>query len=123
MAKKAAKSSSKSSTKSVKISPSKKTRTKSEIYSLLAESAGVSRKQVAGMFDTLSQLIAADLSKGAGTFAIPGMCKIVVKHKPASRGGMRPNPFKPGEMMEVKPRPASKTVRIRPMKALKAMVN
>lgn len=123
MAKKAAKSSSKSSTKSVKISPSKKTRTKSEIYSLLAESAGVSRKQVAGMFDTLSQLIAADLSKGAGTFAIPGMCKIVVKHKPASKGGMRPNPFKPGEMMEVKPRPASKTVRIRPMKALKAMVN
>jgi hypothetical protein len=35
---------------------------------------------------------------------------------------MRPNPFKPGEMMEVKPKPARKVVKVRPLRALKAMV-
>lgn len=109
-------------TKPTKIAPSKKVRTKSEIFSTIGDLNGLSRKQVAGVFETLASLIAADLSKGAGTFAVPGLMKIIVKHKPASKGGMRANPFKPGEMMEVKPKPASKTVRVRPMKALKAMV-
>ena len=109
--------------KIAKIAPSKKARTKSEIFTVIGEHNELSRKQVAGVFETLGQLIAADLSKGAGQFAVPGMMKIIVKHKPATKGGMRPNPFKPGEMMEVKPKPASKTVRIRPMKALKAMVS
>ena len=108
--------------KVAKITPSKKARTKSEIFSTIGDHNGLSRKQVAGVFDTLGALIAADLSKGAGMFAVPGLMKIIVKHKPASKGGMRPNPFKPGEMMEVKSKPASKTVRVRPMKALKAMV-
>ena len=32
------------------------------------------------------------------------------------------NPFKPGEMMEVKAKPAKTVLKIRPLKALKAMV-
>jgi hypothetical protein len=48
--------------------------------------------------------------------------KITVIRKPATKGGMRPNPFKPGEMMKVAPKPARKVVKVRALKALKAMV-
>ena len=41
--------------------------------------------------------------------------------KPATKGGMRPNPFKPGEMMEVKPKPARRVVKALPLKSLKDM--
>jgi nucleoid DNA-binding protein len=117
-----AKKTAKAAAKPAKIAPSKKQRTKSEIYTVIAEHNGISRKQVAGVFDTLGSLIAADLAKGGGVFAVPGMMKIFVKHKPATKAGMKPNPFKPGEMMEVKAKPASKVVKVRPMKGLKAMV-
>ncbi|MDX2149021.1 MAG: HU family DNA-binding protein [Planctomycetota bacterium] len=106
----------------MKIGAAKKTRTKSEVYTTLAEFAGVSRKQVATIFDGLSQMISADLNKGV-VFAVPGMMKVTVTKKPATKGGMRPNPFKPGEMMEVKPKPARNVLKIRPLKSLKAMVS
>ncbi|MFO0836579.1 MAG: HU family DNA-binding protein [Phycisphaerales bacterium] len=112
----------KAAPKPAKITGSAKVRTKSEIYSTIAEHVGLPRKQVAQAFDVLGQLIAADLKGKAGVFAIPGLMKVTVVHKPATKGGMRPNPFKPGEMMEVKPKPARKVVKVRPLRALKAMV-
>ena len=33
-----------------------------------------------------------------------------------------PNPFRPGEMMDVAAKPASSVVKVRPLKALKEMV-
>ena len=36
--------------------------------------------------------------------------------------GMKPNPFKPGEMMEVKAKPARNVVKVRALKPLKEMV-
>jgi len=35
---------------------------------------------------------------------------------------MRPNPFKPGEMMEVKAKPARNVVKAQPLKGLKDLV-
>ncbi len=99
----------------------KKAPTKSEIYSSIAEKTELSRKQVAAVFDEMGNIVKKSL-KSNGAFTIPGLAKMVVRKKPATKGGMRPNPFKPGEMMEVKPKPASKKVSIRPIKALKEAI-
>jgi nucleoid DNA-binding protein len=99
-----------------------KPRTKSEIYSTIADQAGLTRRQVAHVFDGLQTLIKKDLSRGPGVFNVPGLMKIQVQKKPATRARTMPNPFKPGEMMTVKAKPARKVVKVRPLKGLKQMV-
>ena len=67
--------------------------TKTEIYANIAESTGVSKKDVGAVFEALNDEIAKALSnKGAGTFTLPGLCKIVVQDKPAvpEREGVNP---------------------------------
>jgi nucleoid DNA-binding protein len=103
-----------------KIAPASKPRTKSDIYRTISETTELSRKQVVAVFDTLSAMIAADLSKGT-VFGVPGLMKLTVKNKPATKAREGTNPFT-GEKMMFKAKPASKQVRIRPMKALKEMV-
>lgn len=123
MAKKSnGKAASKAAPKPAKITGAPKLRSKSEVYSILADHNGLSRKQIAGVFETMASVIAADLKGKAGIFAVPGLMKIACIRKPATKGGMKPNPFKPGEMMEVKPKPARNVIKVRPLKALKAMV-
>jgi hypothetical protein len=64
-----------------------------------------------------------DLSKkGSGVFVVHGMMKIMVINKPATKSYEKDNPFKPGERMLVKAKPASRKIKVRPMKALKSMV-
>jgi len=104
-----------------KITPAAKTRTKSEIFSVISENTELSRKQVAAVFDTLFAMASADLKKGT-TFALPGMAKMVVKNKPATKAREGVNPFT-GEKMMFKAKPASKKVRALPLKSLKNMVN
>ena len=109
-----------------KISASSKPRKKSELFGLLAEHTGLARKQVAQVFDTLGTIIGADLAKPSADkpriFVVPGMMKIQSIHKPATKAAEKPNPFKPGEMMTVKAKPARTVIKIRPLKGLKAMV-
>lgn len=100
-----------------------KAMTKSAVYNELAQSANLSRKQVAEVFDALTKLVKRELGKkGPGVFAIPGLVKLTLKRKPATKAGKRPNPFKPGEMMDVKAKPARNTVRPRALKTLNEMV-
>ncbi|MCA9289056.1 MAG: HU family DNA-binding protein, partial [Phycisphaerales bacterium] len=71
---------------SPKVKASSSVRTKSDIYNTLAEHAGVTRKQVSTMFDALNAMVVADLSKsGSGQFKIPGMFKVTVVRKPATK--------------------------------------
>ena len=96
---------------------------KSQIFSEIAEKTELSRKQVASVFDELGSVIKSSLGrKGPGVFVVPGLMKITVTKKPATKAGTRPNPFKPGEMMEVKARPARNVVKVRPLKNLKGFV-
>jgi hypothetical protein len=74
-----------------------KVRTKSEIYTGLMEVAGITRKQVAAVFDGLTGMIKKDLGKGPGIFAVPGLMKITVVRKPATPAATRPDPFHPGQ--------------------------
>jgi nucleoid DNA-binding protein len=105
-----------------KNAASGRARTKSEIYAGLMQSAGITRKQVAAVFDGLTGMMKKDLAKGPGIFAVPGLMKITLVRKPATQAAIRPDPFHPGQMMTVKAKPARKVVKVRPLKALKAMV-
>jgi len=98
-----------------------KPRTKSEIYSELAVQAGITRKQVAALFGGLSEMIKKDLTRGPKTFAVPGLMRINVIVKPATKARKGINPFTGQEMM-FKAKPARKVVKIRPLKGLKDMV-
>jgi len=107
--------------KSTKIGPAGKARSKSETYSTIAEHVGVSKKQVAAVFDTLAQLIKADLSKAPKLFSIPGLLKITAIHKPATKDRPGINPFTK-EPTTIKAKPARNVVKVRVLKGLKDLV-
>lgn len=119
----AKKAAAKPAPKAAKITPARsKPRGKSEVYSTIAEHVGISRKEVAGVFDVMHQLITADLSKGAaGVFNVPGMMKVLVVRKPATKAREGINPFT-GEKTTFKAKPARNVVKIRPLKNLKNAV-
>ena len=98
----------------------KKPPTKSEIFSQIADSTELAKRDVAAVFDALQPIIKKSL-KQTGAFSMPGLCKVVVKKKPATKARKGINPFT-GEEMMFKAKPASKTVRIRPLKNLKDML-
>jgi nucleoid DNA-binding protein len=96
--------------------------TKSEILASIAETTELSRKQVASVFEALSDLIAKNVGKkGPGMFVVPGLMKIVVIQKPAVKAHQGINPFTKQEQM-FKAKPARKVIKVRPLKALKEMV-
>ena len=95
--------------------------TKSEIYRTIADETGLTRKQVVDVLDSLTNLMVKSVKKH-GTFNLLGLMKMTLVKKPAVKGGkMVRNPFT-GEMVPQKPKPASKTVKVRPMKAIKDML-
>jgi nucleoid DNA-binding protein len=97
---------------------------KTEIFTAIAEETQLSRKQVGQVFESLARQIAKNLGKrGPGLFALPGLVKIEKRAVPArpARKGV-PNPFKPGETMDVAARKASTKIKVRPLKALKDMI-
>ena len=97
--------------------------TKSQLYVHIAEDTGLARKDVAKVFDSLGDVIEGHIkNRGAGEFKIPGLMKIKINKKPATKARKNvPNPFRPGELMDVKAKPARKVVKVLPLKALKDM--
>ncbi len=105
-----------------KIQPAGTPRTKSEILGVLAETTGLSKKDVSAVFGSLSDLIGKDVGKkGCGLFTVPGLLKIRRINKPATKARKGINPFT-GEETMFKAKPARNVVKIRPLKALKDMV-
>ena len=94
--------------------------TKSEILTTIAEQTGLSRKEVAGVFESLNGIIRKSL-RGAAVFTLPGLTKLKVVKKPATRAREGISPFT-GEKMTFKAKPASKKVRVLALRNLKAMV-
>jgi nucleoid DNA-binding protein len=102
---------------------SRKSPSKSEIMASIAESTNLSKKEISAVLEALAGEIRKSLgSKGPGVFAIPGLVKIEKKKVPArpARKGV-PNPFKPGELMDVPAKPATTKIKVRALKQLKAM--
>jgi nucleoid DNA-binding protein len=102
----------------------KKPPTKTEILNGIANDCGLNKKDVAAVFEALNSQIRRNLKgRGPGAFTIPGLLKIEKKRVPARKAQRGvPNPFKPGELMDVAARPASNKVKVRPLKNLKEMV-
>jgi nucleoid DNA-binding protein len=97
--------------------------TKTELLEALSTGSDLTKKQAGQVLDVLGNVIGTQLSKkGSGIFILPGLLKITRVSKPARKAGKKPNPFKPGEMMEVKARAAHNVVKVRPLKKLKDMV-
>lgn len=95
--------------------------TKSEILASIAENTQLSRKQVASVFDSMSDLIKKSVcKKGSGIFTVPGLMKIMVIEKPAVKAHKGINPFTKQEQM-FKAKPARRVIKVRPLKALKDM--
>lgn len=97
---------------------------KTEILTELAASAEVSKKDVGRVFDALAALIERHISKrSVGTFVLPGLLRVKVVQTPArpARKGV-PNPFRPGETMNVAAKPARRKVKVLPLGKLKAMI-
>lgn len=115
--------------KAAKKAPEKKIKaikdayTKSALYAHIAEDTGLARKDIAKVFESLGDVIEGHVkSRGAGEFKVPGLLKIKVNKKPATKARKNvPNPFRPGEFMDVSAKPARKVVKILPLKALKDM--
>ena len=101
----------------------KKPPTKSEIYTTIADDTGLTKKDVAAVFDSLSGQIKKNLGGrgAAGMFTVPGLLKMRVVKKPARKARKGVNPFT-GEEMMFKAKPASKTVKVAALKGLKDMV-
>ena len=97
--------------------------TKSQLYAHISEDTGLARKEVAKVFESLGDVIEGHIkSRGAGQFKIPGLMKIKINKKPATKARKNvPNPFRPGELMDVKAKPARKVVKVLALKALKDM--
>ena len=95
--------------------------TKSEVVAQLCKDTDLSRKQVAAVFESLNGIIKKSL-RGAGMFTMPGLLKMKVVKKPATKARQGINPFTKEKMM-FKAKPASKKVRVLPLKSLKALVN
>jgi nucleoid DNA-binding protein len=117
--------------KSTKQAPAKKTTaisdkfTKTAILNAISEDSGLSKKQVGAVLDGLTDLIERHLKKrGAGEFTLPGLLKIKAVKRPArpARKGV-PNPFKPGELMDIPKKPASVRVKVLPLKKLKSFAD
>jgi len=102
----------------------KKPPTKTEILTNIANATDLTKKEVAAVLDALSAEIKKSIGpRGAGAFALPGLLKIEKKKVPARPAKKDvPNPFKPGELMDVKARAAYNKVKVRPLKNLKDMV-
>jgi nucleoid DNA-binding protein len=117
----AAKKISKKSAK--KVSGVKAPMTKSAMLDQIAQNTGLARKQVSAVFDELATLIESHLKKGSvGQFTFPGLMKIEVKRKPATKARKGINPFT-GEETVFKAKPARNVVKIRALKKVKDMVD
>ena len=94
--------------------------TKSVLYSELAERTELSKKEITSVFENLAEIINGHIRNAAGVFTLPGLLKVKVVRKPATRARKGINPFT-GEPTIFKAKPARNVVKIQALKALKDM--
>lgn len=99
--------------------PSAKPLSKSALIEAVTLEVGeeLTKKQVKLVHEALTAVAQRELKKN-GVVVIPGFAKFVVVKKPARPARVGVNPFT-GEQQKFAAKPASKGVRVRPVKALK----
>ncbi len=117
--KKAAK---KTAKKKVAAKAVKKPTTKAETFTYIADKTGLTKKDVSAVFDSMTTLIKRDIRRtGPGVYTVPGLMKIKVVRKPATKARKGVNPFT-GEAMTFKAKPARNVVKVLALIGLKDMV-
>ncbi len=99
----------------------KEAMTKTRLLDALAESTGLQKKDVASVLDELGVVIERHVRRRAvGTFTLPGLLKIKVVRKPATKARKMISPFTRQEIT-VAAKPASRAVKVQPLSGLKRM--
>jgi len=121
VAKSASKTTTKAKTSTKKVTAIQEKYTKTAILNEIAENTDLSKRQVSAVLDELNVIIERHLKKKAvGEFTLPGLLKIKSVKRPARPARKNvPNPFKPGELMDIPKKPATTRVKILPLKKLK----
>ena len=97
--------------------------TKTQIVTQIAEENELTKNQVNGVLESLSEIIQLHINKrSVGEFVLPGLLKIQTVKKPARKARKGINPFT-GEEQMFKAKPASTAVKVRALKKLKEMAN
>lgn len=92
---------------------------KTQLLTELATATELTKKQVSAVLDELAGVIERHVKKNAvGAFTLPGLAKIKIVRKPATKARKGINPFT-GEETTFKAKPASNKVKILPLKKLK----
>lgn len=97
--------------------------TKAQVITEISNSTELDKKSVNRVFDCIQELIRKQLvGRGApGEFVVPGLVKLRVVKKPATKERQGINPFTK-EPITIPAKPASKKVRATALKALKDLV-
>ena len=96
--------------------------TKAQVITELSNSTDMDKKSVSRVFESLQDIIRKQLStRGPGEFVIPGLVKLRVVKKPATKERQGINPFTK-EPITIPAKPASKKVRATALKNLKDLV-
>lgn len=104
-----------------KVPAVKEPMSKLAILNEISSNTGLTKKQVSSVIDELSVVIERHIKmRGPRQFKLPGLFKIEVKKKPATRARKGINPFT-GQETVFKAKPARNVVKIRPLKKLKEM--
>jgi nucleoid DNA-binding protein len=117
-----AKTVTKTAVKPKKLSAVDKPMTKGQILTSITDLTGVTKKDVTLILASIETVIEAHMKKGAaGIFILPGLLKIQLARKPATKARKGVNPFTGAEMM-IKAKPARNVVKVKALKKLKEMV-
>ena len=96
--------------------------TKAQVVGEVASATELDKKSVNRVFEALQELIRKQLSaRGPGEFVVPGLVRLRVVKKPATKERQGINPFTK-EPITIPAKPASKKVRATALKALKDLV-
>ena len=95
--------------------------TKAQLLSSIAEDTGLTKKDVASVFESLGDHIFRHVKKrSCGTFTLPGLAKLTVRVRKATRARKGINPFT-GEETTFAAKPARRVIKFRALKGLKEM--
>ncbi len=103
-----------------KIPSISKTYTKTELLQRLADSTELPKKKIVEVVEAL-QVVMYGHVKAGHSFSLPGVFKVTVVKKPATKARKGVNPFT-GEPTTFKAKPARRVVKMKALKKLKSAV-
>ena len=91
---------------------------KTQFVAAVAEKSGLTKKQANAALEAINTVVTRELGKkGPGEVVLPGLLKLSLVTKPATRQHEGVNPFTK-EPMTYKAKPARKVVKVRALKSL-----